>query len=191
MLDAETDAGRTIPGSRPDFQGRVPVANLEERLAALALMSHAELRAEWRRLYRAHPPQKIGRDVLELGVAWKLQEKALGGTSAATKRRLAELAGVLESKGDLAKARAVRLRPGAKLVREWRGETHEVFVTESGFLWRGESWRSLSAIALEITGTHWSGPRFFGLASAVKRAGDELGAGRAKAAQGAVEAIDA
>ena len=191
MLDAETGAGRTIPANCPNLGGRASVANLEERLAALALMSHAELRAEWRRLYRAHPPQKVGRDVLELGVAWKLQEKALGGTSAATKRRLAELARVMESKGDLAKARAVRLRPGAKLVREWRGETHDVFVTESGFLWRGKSWRSLSAIALEITGAHWSGPRFFGLASAVKRAGDGLGAVGAEAAQGAVEAIDA
>ena len=191
MLDAETGAGRTISANGPNLGGRALVANLEERLAALALMSHAELRAEWRRLYRAHPPQKVGRDVLELGVAWKLQEKALGGTSAATKRRLAELARVMESKGDLAKARAIRLRPGAKLVREWRGETHDVLVTESGFLWRGESWRSLSAIALEITGAHWSGPRFFGLASAVKRAGDGLGAGRAQAAQGAVEAIDA
>ena len=191
MLNAEIGAGRTIPAIGANLGGRGTAANITERLAALALMSHAELRGEWRRLYRAHPPQKIGRDVLELGVAWKLQEKALGGTSAATKRRLAELARVMESKGDLAKARAIRLRPGAKLVREWRGETHDVFVTESGFLWRGESWRSLSAIALEITGTHWSGPRFFGLTSAVKRAGDGLGAVGAEAAQGAVEAIDA
>ena len=191
MRDAETGAGRTISANGPNLGGRALVANLEERLAALALMSHAELRAEWRWLFRAHPPQRIGRDVLELGAAWKLQEKALGGTSGATKRRLAELDRVMESKGDLAKARTIRLRPGAKLVREWRGETHDVFVTESGFLWRGESWRSLSAIALEITGTHWSGLRFFGLTSAVKRAGDGLGAVGAEAAQGAVEAIDA
>ena len=110
MLNAEIGAGRTIPANGRYLGGRGTAANITERLAALALMSHPELRAEWRRLYRAHPPQKIGRDVLELGVAWKLQEKALGGTSAATKRRLAELARVMESKGDLAKARAIRLR---------------------------------------------------------------------------------
>ena len=191
MLNAEIGAGRTLPAIGANLGGGGPVANLEERLAALALMSHAELRAEWRRLYRAHPPQKIGRDVLELGVAWKLQEKALGGTSAATKRRLAELDRILESKGDLAKARAVRLRPGAKLVREWRGETHDVFVTESGFLWRGESWRSLSAIALEITGTHFVGPRFFGLAGATKKGAEDGRATEAAVAQEAGEGIHA
>ena len=118
MLNAETGAERTIPAIGANLGGRGTAANITERLAALALMSHAELRGEWRRLYRAHPPQKVGRDVLELGVAWKLQEKALGGTSGATKRRLAELDRVMESKGDLAKARTIRLRPGAKLVRD-------------------------------------------------------------------------
>ena len=75
----------------------------------------------------------------------------------------AELTDTLEAKGDLAKARAVKLKPGARLVREWHGRTHDVLVTEAGFLWRSETWRSLTAIAREITGTHWSGPRFFGL----------------------------
>ena len=55
------------------------------------------------------------------------------------------------------------LKPGARLVREWRGESHDVLVLETGFSWRGQTWRSLSAIAQEITGAHWSGPRFFGL----------------------------
>lgn len=49
------------------------------------------------------------------------------------------------------------------MLREWNGVTHVVEVTETGFLWNGETWRSLSAIAREITGAHWSGPRFFGL----------------------------
>ena len=74
-----------------------------------------------------------------------------------------QLAKTMAEKGDLAKARAVRLKPGVKLVREWRGETHDVLVLEDGFQWRGQRWRSLSAIAREISGTHWSGPRFFGL----------------------------
>ena len=69
----------------------------------------------------------------------------------------------MEEKGDLTKYRAAKLKPGAKLVREWRGETHDVLVVEDGFLWRGKSRRSLSSIAREITGTRWSGPRFFGL----------------------------
>lgn len=53
--------------------------------------------------------------------------------------------------------------PGAHLLRDWNGRTHAVDVTEKGFLYKGTIHRSLSAIAREITGAHWSGPRFFGL----------------------------
>jgi hypothetical protein len=161
------------PSARPEARKRVaeqPATAFAERLEAVPYLTYAELRAEWRRLYRAPPPKKIGRDVLELGIAWKLQEKALGGTSAATKRRLADLAQTMEEKGDLMKSRAPKLKPGAKLMREWRGETHDVLVMENGFLWKGERWRSLSLIAHEITGTRWSGPRFFGLAGNRERA---------------------
>jgi len=145
---------------------------IADEVAALDEMQYADLRFSWRRLYRAHPPKFLSRDLLEMGVAWKLQERAFGGHSAATKRQLSQLAQTLEAKSDLAKARRVRLRPGARLIREWRGETHEVLVTEDGFIWRGEKWRSLSIIAREMTGTRWSGPRFFGLnKSAAQSAG--------------------
>ena len=134
-------------------------------------MDHAELRAEWRRLYRAHPPKLIRRDVLELGVAFKLQERVLGGLGAPAKRRLAELTATVEVRGKLAAPRTTRPRPGAKLMREWGGITHEITVLENGFSWLGKSWRSLSAIAQAITGTHWSGPRFFGLQGRGKQLG--------------------
>jgi hypothetical protein len=92
-------------------------AELGKRLAALAELDYSELRVEWRRRYRAHPPKKMSRDLLELGIAWKLQEKALGGLGASSKRRLADLALTMATRGDLVKARAVTLRPGARLVR--------------------------------------------------------------------------
>ncbi len=138
-------------------------ADLVAKLAALSEMAVVDLRTEWRRLYRTQPPRRIGRYLLELGVAWKLQERVYGGLSATMKRRLADLVKTMDEKGDLAKVRAVRLKPGAKLLREWQGEIHNVLVLEDGFQWRGEQWRSLSAIAREISGAHWSGPRFFGL----------------------------
>ena len=69
----------------------------------------------------------------------------------------------LERDGDVTRNRVARLKPGAKLVREWRGEAHTVIVIEDGFEWKGRHWRSLSVIAREITGVRWSGPRFFGL----------------------------
>jgi len=137
--------------------------DIPAKLRALKQMDHAALRAEWRRLYRAHPPKRVALDLLLLGVAWKIQEQAYGGLGIATRQRVAELAETLEREGDVTRNRVARLRPGAKLVREWRGETHTVVVCEDGFEWRGRQWRSLSVIAREITGGHWSGPRFFGL----------------------------
>ena len=124
------------------------------RLRALEGMSYGRLRIEWRRLYRAHPPKRVARDLLVLGVAWKVQEQAYGGLGAATKRRLADLAKTMEQDGDLARRRVARLKPGARLVREWRGQSHTVIVLEDGFEWQGKRWRSLSVIAREITGAH-------------------------------------
>ncbi|MGE0719071.1 MAG: DUF2924 domain-containing protein [Alphaproteobacteria bacterium] len=138
-------------------------ATVAARLQALEAMDHATLRSEWRRLYRVQPPKRIGRDLLMLGVAWKIQERAYGGLGAATKRRLADLVNTLQRDGDVTRQRVARLKPGAKLLREWHCETHTVVVHEDGFEWRGTRWRSLSLIAREITGARWSGPRFFGL----------------------------
>jgi len=138
-------------------------AELEAKLTALASMDGDGLRREWRRLYRSNPPRRLKRDLMALAVAWKLQEKVHGGLSAAQKRRLAGIAGELKKNGDLSAGPAIRLKPGLRLVREWRGKTHDVLVLEDGFEWNGERRRSLSAIAQEITGTHWSGPLFFGL----------------------------
>jgi hypothetical protein len=61
------------------------------------------------------------------------------------------------------RATAVPLKAGTRLVREWQGRTHTVDVTPSGYAWKGELYRSLSAVARKITGAQWSGPRFFGL----------------------------
>ena len=138
-------------------------------VAALALLTHQELRLAWRRHYKTDPPKFLNRNVIELGVAWKIQERAFGGLGAATKRQVDALADELEAKYDIAKPKGLELRPGARLIRDWHGETHDVLVTEDGFHWRGRNWRSLTLIAKEITGTHWSGPRFFGLADSSRR----------------------
>ena len=187
MLDTYIDGTGDAPIQTETQSKTSGAADLATRLAALPGLSHSDLRAEWRRLYRSEPPKKIGRDLLELGVAWRLQEKALGGMSAPLKRRVAELAKTMETRGDLAQARAVTLKPGARLMREWRGMTHEVRMLEDGFEWRGTRWRSLSAIAREITGTQWSGPRFFGLEK-TEKAADGRAAATVTAAASAVDA---
>lgn len=159
-------AGPPTLASTPDpFRSRdqATANTLASELARLATLDRAGLREEWARLYRSHPPQKLSRDLLKLVVAWKLQAMALGGLGGRARRQLDELASALGSKSDLLRERRVSLKPGARIVREWAGETHEILVTEDGFVWRDQTWASLSAIAREMTGTRWSGPRFFGL----------------------------
>ena len=63
---------------------------------------------------------------------------------------------------DLAR-RAVNLRPGTVLAREWNGQKQRVAVLADGFAWNGKTYPSLSKIAFAITGTRWNGPKFFGL----------------------------
>jgi hypothetical protein len=121
-----------------------------------------QLREEWRRLYRGQPP-RLSRDLLIRSIAYRLQEIAYGGLSKATQRKLDALARELERKGTIAVTSDLSLRPGARLVREWRGRTHTVVVTEDGFEYGNKVFPSLTKIAHSITGAHWSGPRFFGL----------------------------
>ena len=137
--------------------------HIAQQLIALGSMSLPELRAEWRRLFRSHPPRHVREDLLVLAIGWKIQEKARGGLTAAEKRRLVRIATELKVPGQQLRNSTIRLKAGSRLVREWRGKTHDVLALENGFEWNGQRWRSLSAIARAITGTPWSGPRFFGL----------------------------
>ncbi|MFO1090600.1 MAG: DUF2924 domain-containing protein [Hyphomicrobiales bacterium] len=94
------------------------------------------------------------------GIAYGIQDEILGGVRPELQQKL--LAGPGKS---VQVARKTVLKPGVRLVREWNGKTHHVEVTENGFSWNGGLHASLSGIAREITGTQWSGPRFFGLRS--------------------------
>ena len=141
--------------------------DLDRRLRTLATMEIATLRAEWRRLYRASPPLRLRRDLLTRGIADKWQEVALGGLLPAIRRRLLALVeGGQEEGAAVRVAPAPRLRPGTRLLRTWRGRTMSVTVLEDGFLFEDRRYTSLTEIAHAITGAHWSGPRFFGLAKA-------------------------
>jgi hypothetical protein len=136
------------------------VARLLERLLTL---TSDQLRHEWQRLYRANPPRRLSRDLLQRAIAHKIQEQAYGGLSQTLRRRLQTLARAMAQDGEVALKTSPGRKPGARLVRQWRGETHCVLVLDDGFLYQDRHYRSLSAIARVITGAHWSGPRFFGL----------------------------
>jgi len=135
---------------------------LSQRIAVLNELTAQQLRDEWRRLYLGQPP-RLSRDLLIRTIAYRMQQLVHGGLSKASQRKLNALTRELKAKGGIAITPDTALRPGARLVREWRGRTHTVVVTEDGFEYAGKSFSSLTKIAHAITGAHWSGPRFFGL----------------------------
>ena len=134
-------------------------------LAVLERASLEELRREWRRLHCSEPP-KISRDLLIRGIGYRRQEIHHSGLSKSIRRKLKTLARMFQTTGRVAPDPGVSLKPGARLIREWHGRTHTVTVTDDGFEYAGASYSSLTTIAKEITGAHWSGPRFFGLKAA-------------------------
>lgn len=145
------------------------MSRLDDKLAALATLSGLQLRAEWQRLHKA-PAPRISLDLLARGVAWQLQERALGGLAPSASRELKRLsANSAISGGSSAiipapvQTSAADLRPGTTLMRTWGDRNWSVLITEDGLVFEGRRYDSLSKIAREITGAHWSGPRFFGL----------------------------
>jgi hypothetical protein len=138
--------------------------NMAETLARLWEMTIFELRGEWRRLHRMPPPMRLSRDLLIRGITYKLQERSLGGLSKSILRKLeCQNIGSEVSNTKKSAPPPISLKAGTRLIREWRGVTHTVLVQVQGFEWNGRRYGSLTIIAHEITGAHWSGPRFFGL----------------------------
>jgi hypothetical protein len=138
---------------------------IEGDIGRLRSINLVELREEWRRLYHRDAP-RLSRDLLVLGLGYRLQEMANGGLGKATRRKLQTIAKSLRTTGRVGSAPSLSLKPGARLVREWHGRAHTVTVTEDGFEYAGANYPSLTQIAKKITGAHWSGPRFFGLGNA-------------------------
>ncbi len=137
--------------------------DISAELVRLEGLTNFELRAEWRRLHHMQPPKSLSRDLLLRGITYKIQERAFGGLSKSVLRRLT--GGGPGATCDQPRRAAPRttVKPGTRLVREWKGQTHTVLVHADGVEWHDRRYRSLSVVAREITGAHWSGPRFFGL----------------------------
>ena len=104
------------------------------------------------------PPKGLSTPLLCRIVAFETQAAERGGLGLRLRKQLRSIA---DEGGAI--GRTVHLRSDARLVREWNGVTHVVDRIGKGFSYRGKTYRSLSAIAKEITGAKWSGPRFFGL----------------------------
>jgi hypothetical protein len=138
------------------------------QLAELDDLPTDELKVRWRALYAGEPP-RFNRQFLIKRLAYRIQELAYGGLSDDDRARMDQ---VLDEQGfnDIGvklgggKAGPVdRPIAGTLLVREWQGQRHEVIVLTNGFEYRGRPYRSLTAVARDITGTAWNGLVFFGL----------------------------
>jgi hypothetical protein len=148
-------------------------------LGDLERLSRSELRQLWREEFGSEPPSSFGGDLLALAIAHARQERQYGGIPKSVARELERLfdrallgASGSGGQGGAGTQRGAHkrngqspklTRPGTILVREWQGTTHQVTVLVDGFLWNGRAHNSLSGIARAITGTKWSGPRFFGM----------------------------
>jgi hypothetical protein len=132
------------------------MADLAKQLAGLATMSPAQLRSEWRRVHRK-PAPAITPDLLRRGIAYRMQEATHGALTTAVARELDDLSKRIARGASPLPATAIRLKPGTRLLRTWRGKTYSVLVGDQGYVFDDRLYPSLSTIAEEITGTHWSG----------------------------------
>lgn len=134
------------------------MGKIDKQIAALTTMSSAQLREEYQRLIDGEPA-KIPDHLMRRLIAYRIQERRHGGLPAAVLRELKR-----SSSSEAQQNRStIEVRPGTRFVREWNGQTISVEALEEGFTWQDRPYASLSAIAREVTGAHWSGPRFFGL----------------------------
>ncbi len=137
------------------------VVEVEVRIEEMRTLPRHELETSWIRIHGCNPPKGVKRRFLERAIAYHLQTRAFGGLQPRARKALMAVLADQRNVGSEGSAMS-SLRPGSRLVREWNGRSHHVHVLDNGFAFKGKVYRSLSAIAREITGARWSGPRVFG-----------------------------
>ena len=129
--------------------------SVQRQLLALAQMDKEELISKWKDLFGKNPPE-YGPVFMRRRLAYRIQELFYGGLSEELKSQM------LSRKRTLSRNSGI-LKPGNRIVREWRDEKHEVIIRANGVEYNGQLYRSLTAVAKKITGTHWNGKKFFGV----------------------------
>lgn len=133
--------------------------DVQARMSELEYLDRSDLRVEWTQVFGLAPPHHISMMFMRKAIIYEEQCRRFGGLSPALKRTMKAAA---DGKS-LSSAAVTSCKPGTQLVREWNGKVFKVAVQEDGYFLKDRKFKSLSAIALHITGTSWSGPRFFGL----------------------------
>ena len=139
--------------------------SIQEKVQALETLERPELVAKWIKAYGAPPFKGARHGTLVRGLAYHIQSRRFGGLSAKTSKRLLKIAktGLVTSNAAIRNTKP-KTELGSQLIREWNGKTYTVHVTDKGYVMSGVTYGSLSSAAKAITGAHWSGPRFFGVA---------------------------
>jgi len=155
--------------------------SIEIEVADLRDLDLKALRLRWQTVTGRAAPSHLPRHLLFVMLAYRIQADAFGDLDAASLQLLKTAASAssdLRALTDRIDQRNQALLPGTILTREWNGHPHRVMVVADGFAWEGQTYDSLSSLALAITGTKWNGPRFFGLRSATSASGRPRSAAR-------------
>ena len=141
-----------------------------KQLTELPGLSTKQLKEKWRVLFGSEPPE-YNRPFLIKRLAYRIQELAYGGVREGTRQRLNDVLNATGHDEFASPRNQTKVPPkrktnaiaGTRFVRDWNGQRIDVMAVENGFEFQGHIYRSLSAVAKEITGTNWNGPAFFGL----------------------------
>lgn len=141
----------------------MPNSSIIHQLSSLPNLQKPALFKLWQQIFKSDPPDGLRKELMVQFLAYRMQEEEFGGLASRSHTRLKELSKALEANPNQSPSNGKSVKPGTRLIRQWKEQVHVVNVEERNFEYRGARYKSLSEIARLITGTRWSGPLFFGL----------------------------
>jgi Protein of unknown function (DUF2924) len=147
----------------------MPNLPITPQLSSLPRLQKVALVGLWRELFETDPPTQMRKELMVQFLAYSIQQQKFDALSDRSRRRLEQLAKTLASDFTGSSTQRLAIKPGTRLMRQWKDQVHTVNVEEGTYEYRGDRYRSLSEIARLITGSRWSGPLFFGLKDKVAK----------------------
>ena len=143
---------------------------IDNTIEELKSLPRNELIEKWQEVFKSPAPVDLNKSYFIKHITWQEQANKHGGLAVGTQKRLKKLMQKYKQTKDLKStdiktSQPFSIQSGTKLIREFKSQKHEVIALEKGFSYNGKNYKSLSAIANEITGTRWNGKKFFGVAS--------------------------
>lgn len=129
----------------------------------LTNLSLQDLRQQWAQVWGLQPHSRIGRTTLLKSLEFKIWEQKTGGLTQEQKKRLKRLLTSYKRNPRCFDENVIGIKPGTRIIKIWKEKRHSVLVVENGFEYEGKFYENLSRVAMAITGTKWSGWKFFGL----------------------------